>query len=383
MARQVRGRLIRAYNRPVKNHFGSRYDRAVLLSYITMPFRRGASVLHTNSLEVLEIARVFDELGYQVDAVEYDWDGRIDFRRYSVILGFGDPLIRSFYDRIRPIITIYYGTGMHVQHQNAATLERVQDVFNRKGIWLLDSARVVEKTYSVQTTLVHAMIVLGNDTVLESYRKHYAGKIYTVSPSYYKVIEVNEVLDNKDFATARRHFCWFGGPGMIHKGLDLLLETFKNLPGYNLHVCGPVEKEPRFQECFRQGLYHTENIHTHGFVRLDSPLFREILAMCAFIVFPSCSEGAPSSVINVMGNGGLIPVVTRETGVETGDFGVLIADTTLSAVRQAVLEAGSLEKEEVAQRSARCVEHTICRHSIGAYYLQMKNTIMAILGVPG
>ena len=379
IARKGSDYMARILNRPVINQFGSRHGRHALISYITSPLRRGVKITHTNTVEVIEIAKIFDRLGYRVDAVYYDERRPIDYGKYSAILGFGDPLIRSFYNRKVPVSTIYYGTGMHVFHQNTESLKRAEDVFRRRGVWLLESCRLVDKTYTVQTTLVDAMIVLGNDRVVDSYQPHYSGKIYKVYPSFLKVADTSEILRGRDISMARKNFCWFGGQGMVHKGLDLVLDVFKELPDFHLHVCGPIEGEPRFAKCYEEELYGTENIHTHGYVRLDSPRFREILSSCAFTVFPSCSEGAPSSVLNVMGNGGLIPIVTRETGIDTLDFGIPIDSLTIADVKKAVLEAAALEDRDIHRRSHRCAESTAACHSIENYARQMMEVIPSIL----
>jgi glycosyltransferase involved in cell wall biosynthesis len=87
------------------------------------------------------------------------------------------------------------------------------------------------------------------------------------------------------------HFLWFGGAGLVHKGLDLLLDYFYENPSLTLHICGPIESEPLFAQAYKKELYETENIIMHGFVDIRGQVFEEIIKRCAFVVFPSCSEG--------------------------------------------------------------------------------------------
>ena len=357
----------RVLERPVTNVFGSLYPRTALISYLAAPFRRKPGLGHTNAVEVLEIGKAFHDLGFRVDVVHFEYGGGIDYDKYDVLLGFGDPLIRSYEYRRKEIRTVYYGTGMHVLHQNAASLRRIEELHRKRGCWILESSRVVEKTYSAQTSLVDAMIVLGNAKVADSYRSQYQGRIYSLPPSFFRVIDAWKLLSQKLIDEAGKHFCWFAGRGAVHKGLDLLLDFFSGRPGLHLHVCGPIDDEPYFKECFHQELYRTRNIHTHGFVRLDSPLFGEIMARCAFVVFPSCSEGAPSSVLNVMGNGGLIPVLTPETGIDIEGFGVTIPKTSEENVREAILHASAMPPSEIRSRSEATIRFTGSRHSLVSY----------------
>jgi len=101
--------------RQISNYLKTHYKKNALISYITHPFNCGINLTHTNYAEVLEIAKVFHELSYNVDIVDYDYEGNLDYDKYSVIFGFGEPLVNSFYHRNHKILTIYYGTGMHVK----------------------------------------------------------------------------------------------------------------------------------------------------------------------------------------------------------------------------------------------------------------------------
>ncbi len=275
---------------PVINHFGDNFSKNVLISYITKPFKKGIDFSHTNSVEVLEIAKVFRSLGFNVDAADYDYEGFLDFDKYDLIFGFGEPLISSFSSNNKKnLIRIYYGTGMHVTVQNNNTLKRVEEVYRKKGVWLIESGRIVEKVWSQQTNIVDALILLGNDIVMESYKKYFDKDIYLLPPSFHKIYDYNDIIVKKNFKEARDNFLWFGNRGLIHKGLDLLLDLFKTMPEIHLHVCGPLEEEYNFKQIYRKELYDTPNIHTYGFVKIDSKLFNELIHKCGFIIYPSCS----------------------------------------------------------------------------------------------
>ena len=258
------------YKRPIKNYFKTNFKENVLISYITYPFKNGISLRHTNNVEAVEIAKIFNELGYNIDIVDYDYEGNLDYDKYSIIFGFGEPLINSFYRRNHKILTIYYGTGMHVIHQNHAILKRIEEVHKKKGKWLLESGRIADKAWSVQTSLVDSIVTLGNDEVVNSYQKYFLRKIYNIPVSYYKIFDHEEILKNKNFRDAKNHFLWFGSSGLIHKGLDLLLEVFKEMPDFQLHICGPIDNEPKFKNCYYEELYNTKNIHTYGFINIHN-----------------------------------------------------------------------------------------------------------------
>lgn len=367
--------------RPVENYFRQNNDKSVLISYITKPFRSGIDISHTNFAESLEIAKVFNSLQFNVDIADYDYEGFIDYKKYDVIFGFGEPLVNSFaFGMNKDTRRIYYGTGMHISVQNQNSLARVKDVKNRKDKWIIESGRVVEKAWTAQTTLVDAMIVLGNDEVKNSYEKFYNGKIFTVNPSFYRVCNYDEIIRNKDFSGAKKNFLWLGSSGLIHKGLDLVLETFKSIPDLHLHVCGPVNSEQNFEKIYFNELFKTPNIHTYGFIKLDTALFRELLNKCAFVIYPSCSEGGSPSVINVCGNGGLIPVLTKEVTLNTDGFGITIEDYKIDSIKTALQLSQSYSNEELRDLSKKSGE-TMSNFTLNNFSDQIRRALITTLNL--
>jgi hypothetical protein len=366
------------FKKPIKNYFKTNFKENVLISYITYPFKNGVNLGHTNTAEALEIAKVFHELGYKVDIVNYEYEGNLNYDKYSVVFGFGEPLEKSFYYRKHKILSIYYGTGMHVIHQNHATLKRIEEVYKKKGKWLLESGRIVDKAWSAQTSLVDSIITLGNDEVVNSYKQYFSREIYNIPVSYYKIFDSEQILKNKSFIDAKNHFLWFGSSGLIHKGLDLLLEVFKEMSDFQLHICGSIDNEPKFKNCYYEELYNTKNIHTYGYKNIQSKSFKDIISKCAFIIFPSCSEGEPSSVINVMVYG-LIPIVTNTAGIRIKDFGIEIKELTSESIKESMIKAVNLSEDEIEKRSLKCSKDTINNHSIEKYSHELKKVLIEIL----
>jgi len=360
------------------NYFGSDFNKNVLISYICAPFKQGISITHTNTAEALAMAKVFKQLEFNVDVVDYFDIDTINYSKYDLIIGFGEPLINSFYQNEKRPITIYYGTGMHVCWQNHASLNRIEDVYYKKGKWLLNSGRLVKETWSVQTTLVDYIITMGNETVVDSYRKFFKRPIFNIPVSYYHVFDPKEIIDKKNYEVARKHFLWFGADGMIHKGLDLLLDVFPEFPELDLHICGPIEKETDFQEAYYHELYKTENIHFYGFIDLKSKLYKDLIEKCGFIIFPSCSEGEPSSVINTMYYG-LIPVVSNTAGIKIHDFGVEICSLSADSIKETISKIESLALDEIKTRSKKCAEQTAKINSIENYESEFNRIMTTII----
>lgn len=364
-------------NRPIFNVFRTGYKKRVLISYITLPFKR-KSLSHSNFFEVTAAARIFNDLEYVVDVMHYE--GRIpSLEGYDAIYGFGDVFQRHFERPGAEAKTIYYGAGMHVCHQNNVTLKRVKDVRRKKSVWLCQSGRYVEKAWTHQTVLSDGIIALGNDACAETYRKHYDGPVLSCPAPFFQTLDYKEVMLKRN-GGARNSYLWFGSSGLIHKGLDLCLEYFQSRPDLELHVCGHLFQEPDFVRAYYSELFESSNIHVHGFVNVQSEKFQQILEACTFVVFPSCSEGGSASVLTAIGNGALIPVVSRESSV-TPEYGVLIEELTASGFAEAIGKTIMMSDEQIRLQQLLSAEYVVAKNGLESYESMLRSNIVILLGL--
>ena len=362
--------------RSVRNYYNKDYNRKALISYITYPFRK-QSFSHTNYYEAIALAKAMNDLGYIVDIIEYTTARISNIDDYDVILGFGDIFQFYFENSTKNIKTIYYGTGMHVCHQNTATLKRLKDTYDKKEIWLTDSARYVEKTWSYQTTLVDGIIALGNEECALTYRKYYSGPIYSVPAPCYVTKDAEKIIEKRQI-DANKNYLWFGSLGLIHKGLDLLLDYFYENNHVNLHICGDIFHEKKFVELYKKELFESKNIYVYGFVDIETKRFESILKRCSFSIFPSCSEGGSPSLITTIVNGALIPVATKETSVNL-ENGIVINGFDYIEIDKAIQKTMDLTNEDIVNMQRKNLEYFKENNSHSNYFVNIKNSLELVL----
>ena len=351
------------------------YKKNVLISYIIHPFLYKNLYIHTNAQEALTIADVFNTLGFNIDICQFTLASNLNYKKYNCIFGFGTPLTNSFYQNTSAI-KIYYGTGMHIDYQNNSTISRIKEVYKKKGVFLPESGRIVPYTYLEQTSLTDAMILLGNDTIVDTYRKYYDGPIFTQHASYFENILLKDAL-NKNWAQSQKNFLWFGSSGAIHKGLDLLLDVFPSFPEYHLHICGLNPQEQNFFQAYRTEL-NAQNIHNYGFINTQSSIYKNLINKCAYVILPSCSEGQATSVLSVMCNG-LIPVITECCGIDMQDFTFKIHALNSNGIISAIDNLKKLAPNECANLASKCLNFTRQRHSIQSYKQELMQNLSKIL----
>lgn len=362
-------------SRPIiKNIYKTNYSKNVLISYITSPFKRNKiRHSHSNHQEVLDIADTFSSLKYNVDVCDYTLQRPINYNKYDIIFGFGDPFDTSFYHENRALKILFY-TGAHAIYQNNAELERILKIRKRKGVFILPR-RVIRYAWSASTVLSDYIISIGNAWTVSTLKQNYKGTIFPINVSAFNFFPQEEL--QRDWNLAKNNYLWIGSSGLVHKGLDLCIESLSNSK-FNLHICGPMEDD--FSEMYYKELYSSNNIFYHGFVDISSDKFKSIIKDCGFILYPSCSEGQSGSVITAMFTG-LIPIVSRQTGVSCEKFGFYIDTLDVKTIYNICNYVSSLSFEDYQRKSLMSYEYCKRNHTKNIFKKNFLKIILNILNL--
>lgn len=350
----------------------------MLLSYVIEPFllKPGEPISNAHHHDWLswQIAQTFLELGYNVDVIHYHNTTFIPKKIYSFFVG-----ARTNFQRIAELLNkdcvkIVHLDTAHWLFNNYASFQRSLDLQRRRGLTITRmSQRIVESNLAIEYA-DYATTNIGNQFNVGTYS--YAKKpiFQTPIPS----CAVYPWQEDKNYETCRRNFVWFGSGGLVHKGLDLALEAFVEMPDHYLYVCGPIQQEKDFERIYYKELYKTPNIKTIGWVDVESPKFTEIMNDCVGVVFPSCSEGGGASVIICM-QAGLMPIVSYESNVEVGDFGVTLKNCSISEIKNSVLMVSNFSAQELKLRSRKAWEYASNNHTKERYAEEFRKFIEKII----
>ncbi|MBR3906491.1 MAG: glycosyltransferase [Bacteroidaceae bacterium] len=341
-------------DRLVKNVFRENHGKRVLLCHLPEAFSgKELPKHHSNLTECLVVARCFNRLGYNVDCASRAKTG-IDYAPYDVVFGInGNAFMGSFSANadISPL-RIFYSVGAETCFNYRKTAMRNLEFYSRHGRWFLDSNRYMpgDPRNYYEARFSDAVICLGDRYVYEQFlEEDSAQERYCWLPAFY--FKVKEPCEEKDFAACRRNILWFGSTGLLHKGLDIAIDFAAAHPEFTLHVCGSSSNEKDFWEYYRPIIKNCSNIVLHGFVDIESKEFADLLVQCGILLNPSVSEGGAVSVLNVLGNGALLPVYSRATGIDFSDNGIVVPGVTYTAFEEALLRADSLPLETFAAKA--------------------------------
>ncbi len=332
--------------------------QSVCISYLSEPFSADWTEAkargHTNAFEVTAMAQAWLEHGFRVEICGYEDKDYTPPPDCAVAIDIHGNLERWAAQTGHRFLKFLHATGSHWRFQNEAESQRLAALRARRGV-MLEPRRQVPPSFAAEAA--DHITLTGNGFTMETFR--HAGKPMTRIPisSAYEF----DWPERRNFETARRRFLWIGSYGMVHKGLDLVLEAFAKLPDLELTVCGRPEKETDFFRAYEKELTATQNIRHLGWMDLSSAGFAEIAQTHCAVVYPSCAEGGGGTVIHCM-HAGLIPVCSREASVDLGNFGVTIKDSTVESVMESVNTIAREPAPIVELRARHAYEHARRHH---------------------
>lgn len=386
MIKKIRGKLKRnrtilnLYNiiigKPIFNVNSQKYSKKALLSYSVYPFlKKHKSIIHPNFFESYTLNKILDELGYQVDVYNNIYKGNIDYDKYDLIIGEGLPISNYFLGNgDKSIKTIYYATGSHPTFNNTESMKAICNFYRKKNQWLRNSSRLVDEKWSVGASLSDDLIIIGNEITKESFEKYNTGNsLYTINPPFYKKINELDLSKKK-----RNKFLWFGSYGLIHKGLDVVIESFLERPDLELNICGYLDGESEFIDCYRNELNKASNIKLHGFVNIEGEKFKSIVEECSFVILTSVAEGLATAVVTAMGNGGLIPIVTKETGIDVS-LGIEVLENEKNELLKSIELSQAFTQQQINEKSKYLLKKINTEFSEEVFEINLRKILTEIL----
>jgi len=362
-----------------KNAFNTKFSKNALVSYLSDPFVSGLQNKHTNHLECIIAAKTLSEMGYNVDVIDFDHHEKIELKPYSLIYGFGHQFEQSFYDSNFNGKRIVYSPGCNTVYSNLLSCLRLKDYVNSGGTLNPKLIRTTNDAWPLQKYLSDAIICLGNQFVLNSYKDPFE------QTEYYQIkcfpLDCNQAINinQKDFSTAKYNLLWFGSQGSVHKGLDIVLHLVEKNPKLKLYVRGlNLKHEHVILEKF-QHLIRNDQVDVKQHVDINSPEFVALMQNCGGVIFPSASEGGAAALLTVMAHGGLIPIITKACGLDIEHLGFMANETTPESVEVQLNQYLGKPNTELFALSQNIKTEISTTYSMANYQNTLKNILNEII----
>ncbi len=367
----------------LRDVFKTNAPKKVLISYLSSSFKKGISDTHTSTKECYSAAKVFHDLGYSVDVIDFDDENRInDFSEYDVIYGFGTPYEKSFWDPRFKGKRILYSTGCNSNYTNLTTTARLKDFYHKTGKLSPQLIRTVDNSWPLQKYLSDAIVSLGNKFVADTYRNEgISTPIFEIN-LFYPKSNIQDSLLDKDYTLVKNNLIWFGSQSSVHKGLDIALDVIKSYPQLKLYVCGYQHQKEEILFNFYADLFNSGRAVDCGFVNINSIAFADIMNNVGAALFPSAAEGGSPSLLALMGNCGIIPIATKASGLDVDGLVFLANSATKDAIELELNKYLNTSAEELKRISLALKKQIRQQHTVDNYENRLSEIIKSTLANP-
>lgn len=346
----------------------------VALFYIAHPlllpeFMRNKSRFSNDGI-AQNIPRVLNEMGYVVDIIHFQNDKWQPKREYDFVICHGGKVPPKLYP-ILPKGTkkIYFATGRYWAEANIAAAKRMLDFTLRTGFLLSPERNITDdEEYAIQNS--DGVICLGN-TALENEYRMYNKNVISINNGVFPLPDNQRVKIKKS-----KDILFLAGRGNIHKGLDLLIDTFSSQTEFTLHICQHINDD--FLKVVGSVIEACDNIVMHNFVKMRSAEFAAIADSCSYAILPTCSEGQPGSILECMLYG-LVPIIPKEANIDFDSFAVPLESLDAHGIEMSLKSVSNFSDKEYARRSARAIECCNQKYSEQLFKTAFRDSITSVL----
>jgi len=316
---------------------------------VLVEYARGVRSAYFNPAGAsLEIARALNQCGYVVDAVSRRDESFSPEREYDLFIGHDGVSFKRISETLRPQTRrVTYVTGCYSKAFAAETEKACSRFCRSRG---LDRSAVKSClpifTSNFAVSSADLVVCLGKET-----QKSFlpvAKRVVAINNAAY--LDPNLAPGRHARQVANANFVYYGGRGNIQKGVDLLIEAFAGLPEAHLYLFSPLE--PEVLSAYAREL-RSPNIHFVHQWRFFPGLVRRLVSNCTFIVLCGFASGQSTALIAGLGLG-LVPVVNIEADIDAP--GIVITETSVPGVRDALRRALALPPAEVAALGRRAIQ---------------------------
>ena len=383
LRRRIRTTVWEAFGYPVITNVNrtKAKTRRALLVYLVEPFVIRPDdprfLEHQNVKQCMQIATALGAAGYCVDVADVADRRFVPPRKYDLVVSHRVDLPDAN-GMLEEAVRVYLASGKNHFVHNRSVRARYQALARRRGCTLEPPVPNTEDMPFVRRS--HAIAGFGNRPSVATWTDVAAVPLFPFNN--YGYASTRSTIESKNFADARSRFLFFASRDQVAKGLDLLLEIFAHHPELELYVCSAYGKEESFVRCYEQELLHTANIHAMGLIGVNTEQFYDLTRICGHVIHPSCSDATPGSVVQCM-HAGLIPIVTKECGMELQGVGTELPDDSPATIERVIIESDGRQEGWLVDQARKTRQLALEQYSEDAFVRRWNEIAVSLASLHG
>ena len=353
-------------------------QKRVLISYISLigfDFKR---IQHASYHHLNQIIHYFISKNYCIDVCRLDDMGsyeRLKNNKYDIIFGFGS-VYKKFCKEHNIPLKINFIMENYPETVTKKYTERIE-YFKKRHPQInheLSYARV--GYFDIETFEIsdYAIYMNSNYNAIPL-RKHFNSLYLINSNAIFNLnYQFNKETIKNTIERNRNNLLWFGSLGIIHKGLDILIDTVDILSEYKLSCFGIDKRE---YELFKK-LKNKNTIDCGTINVLSDAFYEKVILNFNFVIFPSCSEGMSTAIATCMAHG-IIPIITKECGFESDPCIIELDDFKIESIISTIRRIEKMSIDEILEMREKCYYYARNNFSLNNFDINFRNIMNQIL----
>jgi len=297
----------------------------------------------------LFIAKLLNDYGYVVTIVDRKYNKILNLKKYDVIMGIinsgsANLFLKTLQHNENILVNkkiIGISTGAESSIMKERYLQALEKFNLRNNVKFNSYERFANNSYSKILKKINYLFYHGyqNGFVHNSYNKYNIKKYNLITPISNLPVSLDEIKSKK---INKNNFIFFSGSGFIHKGLDVVVETFKKNKHLNLYIF-ISNKEKNFEKFY--DLKNIRNVHYFTNINVRDQSVKKIFLNSAFLIAPSCTGGSSAAVAEAM-RYGLIPIITRSED-NNFKYSIILEDNSIASLENAISVSIKLDEKKL------------------------------------
>lgn len=353
-------------------------QKRVLISYMPLGQIDFNNVSHAMYLHINQIIKYFIDKEYCIDICacnDINAYNEVKDNRYDILFGFGEvfKLLALTKDIKNKILFITENDPSTVE-----TLYNDRISYFKKRHPKLNYKKAISRNGFFSQELFQLAtcgIAMNSDFNIRSIQNNFNQRLYKINSNAISNPSFNfkkNILDHYN-TNSKYNFIWFGSDGFIHKGLDLLLDVFKQIPQCTLNIYGLSPHEEVLYKKLKSA-----NTINKGRINVLSEKFIQVITQNAFVILPSCSEGMNTGVATCMKHG-MIPIVTKEAGFDSNDIIITLNDYRIETIKETIERLIKYSDLEIITMREKAYKYANSEFSLEKYTFTFSNIMNNIL----
>lgn len=353
-------------------------QKRALISYITLTGFDFDKIQHASFYHLNQIIHYFIKQDFCIDICRLDDMGayeRMKHNKYDVILGFG-PVYKAFcknFDIPIRICFLMENNPVVVEKKYAA---RIKYFYKRHPNISLRHSVPRIGYFDVDTFKLSTSMILMNSAYNSQSLYQHIPDIHRINSN--AIFNVDFEFDKQKISqfieSSRNNILWFGSLGIIHKGLDILIDTIAKNPNMILNCYGVDQREySLFKKLKAYNTVDCKRVNV-----LSEDFVTEIVHKHNIVVLPSCSEGMSTAIATCMAHG-LIPIVTKDCGFDECQYIIQIEECTIESLEIAINRIQKMSNDEILEMRYQCYQYARENFSIQTFDNRFSNIMDTLL----